>query len=94
MQRVSGSGRVPPLLALDADVELVAAGSRFMRLSSSRWESKTARHPDDSVAVLVPRRIEDSVSAFVSWVRVICLHFNGSGGCKPMERAISEVRWR
>ena len=59
---------VPPLLALDAEVELAsAAGRRRMPLEQFlAGNRKTARRPDEIlVAVLVPRRMQDAVSAFV-----------------------------
>ena len=59
---------VPPLLALDAEVELAsAAGRRRMPLAHFiAGNRQTLRRPDEILAaVLVPRRIEDAASAFV-----------------------------
>jgi CO/xanthine dehydrogenase FAD-binding subunit len=59
---------VPPLLALDADVELAsAAGARRMPLEKFlAGYRKTQRRPDEILAaVLVPRRMEDAASAFL-----------------------------
>lgn len=59
---------VPPLLALDAEVELAsAAGRRRMPLSQFiAGNRKTLRRPDEILAaVLVPRRIDDARSAFL-----------------------------
>jgi CO/xanthine dehydrogenase FAD-binding subunit len=59
---------VPPLLALDAEVELAsAAGRRRMPLDQFlAGNRKTLRRPDEILAaVLVPRRIEDAASAFL-----------------------------
>lgn len=59
---------VPPLLALDAEVELVsAAGRRRMRLAEFlTGNRKTQRRADEIlVAVLVPRRLENASSAFL-----------------------------
>jgi CO/xanthine dehydrogenase FAD-binding subunit len=59
---------VPPLLALDAEVELAsAAGRRRMPLAQFiLGNRKTARRADEILAaVLVPRRMEDSASAFL-----------------------------
>jgi CO/xanthine dehydrogenase FAD-binding subunit len=59
---------VPPLLALDAEVELAsAAGMRRMPLEQFlAGNRKTQRRPDEIlVAVLVPRRMEDAASAFL-----------------------------
>lgn len=58
---------VPPLLALDAEVELAsAAGRRRMALDQFlAGNRKTLRRPDEILAaVLVPRRMEDAASAF------------------------------
>jgi CO/xanthine dehydrogenase FAD-binding subunit len=59
---------VPPLLALDAEVELDSAGGR-RRIPLARFlagNRKTLRRPDEILAaVLVPRRIEDAASAFL-----------------------------
>lgn len=59
---------VPPLLALDAEVELASAtGRRRMPLALFiAGNRKTMRRPDEILAaVLVPRRMEDAASAFV-----------------------------
>jgi CO/xanthine dehydrogenase FAD-binding subunit len=59
---------VPPLLALDAEVELVSeAGMRLMPLEHFlAGNRKTARRPDEILAaVLVPRRMEDAASVFL-----------------------------
>ncbi len=59
---------VPPLLALDAEVELAsAAGSRRMPLSEFiAGNRKTARRGDEILsAVLVPRHMEDAPSVFL-----------------------------
>ncbi len=59
---------VPPLLALDAEVELASAtGSRRIPLEQFLASSrKTQRRPDEILAaVLVPRRMESAVSAFL-----------------------------
>ncbi len=59
---------VPPLLALDAEVELASsAGKRRMPLAQFiAGNRKTTRRPDEILAaVLVPRKIEDAASAFV-----------------------------
>jgi len=59
---------VPPLLALDAEVELVSgAGRRRMRLAQFlTGNRKTLRRTDEILgAVLVPRRMENASSAFV-----------------------------
>jgi CO/xanthine dehydrogenase FAD-binding subunit len=59
---------VPPLLALDAEVELVSAkGRRRMPLESFlAGNRKTARQANEILAaVLVPRRLEDSTSVFL-----------------------------
>ena len=59
---------VPPLLALDAEIELVsAAGIRRVRLSEFLvGNRKTLRRPDEILAaVLVPRRMENAASSFV-----------------------------
>ena len=59
---------VPPLLVLDAEVELAsAAGRRRMPLGQFvAGNRKTARRPDEILAaVLVPRRMENAVSAFL-----------------------------
>jgi CO/xanthine dehydrogenase FAD-binding subunit len=58
---------VPPLLVLDAEVELAsAAGRRRMALDQFlAGNRKTLRRPDEILAaVLVPRRLEDAASAF------------------------------
>jgi len=59
---------VPPLLALDAEVELVSgAGSRRMPLAEFIvGNRKTQRRPDELLtAVIVPRGLEDAASAFL-----------------------------
>jgi len=59
---------VPPLLALDAEVELASAtGRRRMPLAQFiAGNRSTMRRPDEILAaVLVPRRLEDAASAFV-----------------------------
>ena len=59
---------VPPLLALDADVELVStAGRRRIPLSQFlTGNRKTLRGADEILtAVLVPRRLENAASAFL-----------------------------
>jgi CO/xanthine dehydrogenase FAD-binding subunit len=59
---------VPPLLALDAEVELVSKrGARTMPLADFIvGNRKTQRNPDELLtAVLVPRGLEDAASAFV-----------------------------
>ena len=59
---------VPPLLVLDAEVELAStAGRRRMPLAQFlAGNRKTARRPDEILAaVLVPRRMEDAASSFL-----------------------------
>ena len=59
---------VPPLLALDAQVELVsAAGSRRMPLADFIvGNRKTLRRPDEILSsVIVPRPFDDAASAFL-----------------------------
>lgn len=59
---------VPPLLALDAEVELVSiAGTRRLPLCDFIvGNRKTIRRPDEILtAVLVPRRAEQAASAFL-----------------------------
>jgi CO/xanthine dehydrogenase FAD-binding subunit len=59
---------VPPLLALDAEVELASAtGRRRTPLSEFiAGNRKTLRRPEEILtAVLVPRRLEDAASAFL-----------------------------
>jgi CO/xanthine dehydrogenase FAD-binding subunit len=59
---------VPPLLTLDADVELVSQlGARRMPLADFIvGNRKTQRKPDEILtAVLVPRGLEDAASAFL-----------------------------
>ena len=59
---------VPPLLALDAEVELVSAtGSRRVPLSNFIvGNRKTLRRPDEILAaVIVPRAIDDGKSTFL-----------------------------
>jgi CO/xanthine dehydrogenase FAD-binding subunit len=58
---------VPPLLALDAEVELAShAGARRMPLSDFIvGNRKTLRRPDEILSqILVPRTVENSASAF------------------------------
>src|SRR4051812_49724886 len=58
---------VPPLLALDAEVELAsAAGKRRLALAEFiTGNRKTARRTDEILsAVLIPRRIEHAASSF------------------------------
>ena len=59
---------VPPLLALDAEVELTSAVSTHRLLLSEflAGNRKTMRRPDEILAaVLVPRRMDDAVSTFL-----------------------------
>jgi CO/xanthine dehydrogenase FAD-binding subunit len=59
---------VPPLLALDAEVELIsAAGMRRMPLAQFIvGNRKTLRHSDEILArVVVPRGLDDAASAFL-----------------------------
>jgi CO/xanthine dehydrogenase FAD-binding subunit len=59
---------VPPLLALDAEVELVSAvGTRRVSLADFIvGNRKTVRRPDEILAnVIVPRTVEDAASAFL-----------------------------
>jgi CO/xanthine dehydrogenase FAD-binding subunit len=59
---------VPPLLALDAEVELTsAAGKRRLPLAQFiTGNRKTVRHPNEILAaVLVPRTVEDCASVFL-----------------------------
>lgn len=59
---------VPPLLALDAEVELAsAAGKRHVLLAEFiTGNRKTARRPEEVLtAVMVPRRLENAKSAFL-----------------------------
>jgi len=59
---------VPPLLALDAEVELASvAGRRRLPLTQFlAGNRKTVRHADEILsAVLVPRRMEHAASAFL-----------------------------
>ena len=59
---------VPPLLALDAEVELVSAtGSRRISLSDFIvGNRKTLRRPDEVLtSVIVPRGLDDAASAFL-----------------------------
>jgi CO/xanthine dehydrogenase FAD-binding subunit len=59
---------VPPLLALDAEVELTSAlGRRQMPLAQFVvGNRKTLRRPDEILAaVLVPRRLENATSVFL-----------------------------
>jgi CO/xanthine dehydrogenase FAD-binding subunit len=59
---------VPPLLALDAEVELVSkAGKRQMPLSQFLiGNRRTSRFGDEILtAVLIPRRMENAASAFL-----------------------------
>ena len=59
---------VPPLLALDAEVELVSAsGTRLLPLAQFIvGNRKTLRRPDEILAnILIPRTIEDAASVFL-----------------------------
>src|SRR6202035_3905975 len=59
---------VPPLLALDAEVELVsAAGPRRMPLAEFIvGNRKTARQPNEILSqILVPRTVENAASTFL-----------------------------
>jgi CO/xanthine dehydrogenase FAD-binding subunit len=59
---------VPPLLALDAEVELVSAvGKRSLPLAEFIvGNRKTKRNPEELLtAVLVPRKLDDAASAFL-----------------------------
>ena len=59
---------VPPLLALDAEIELFSAtGSRRIPLSDFIvGNRKTLRRPDEVLSsVIVPRRLDDASSAFL-----------------------------
>ncbi len=59
---------VPPLLALDAEVELAsAAGKRRLPLAKFIvGNRKTLRHPEEILTqVIVPRRLDDASSAFL-----------------------------
>jgi CO/xanthine dehydrogenase FAD-binding subunit len=59
---------VPPLLALDAELELVSgAGSRRLLLRDFIvGNRKTLRRPDEILSrVIVPRRLDDAASAFL-----------------------------
>jgi len=59
---------VPPLLALEAEVELVSAvGTRRMSLADFIvGNRKTVRRPDEILAnVIVPRTVDDAASAFL-----------------------------
>lgn len=59
---------VPPLLALDAEIELVStAGARRTPLASFIvGNRKTTRRPDEILAnVIVPRRLDDAASVFL-----------------------------
>ena len=59
---------VPPLLALDAEVELVSTtGTRRVSLSDFIvGNRKTARRPDEILAnVIVPRTVDDAASVFL-----------------------------
>lgn len=59
---------VPPLLALDAEVELAShAGTRRLHLADFiTGNRRTARRSDEIVtAVIVPRRFDDATSAFL-----------------------------
>jgi CO/xanthine dehydrogenase FAD-binding subunit len=59
---------VPPLLALDAEVELVSAvGTRRVSLADFIvGNRKTVRRPDEILAnVIVPRTVDDAASAFL-----------------------------
>ena len=59
---------VPPLLALDAEVELVSAvGSRRMPLAQFITGNRTTQRRADEIlaAVCVPRRLQNAASAFL-----------------------------
>jgi CO/xanthine dehydrogenase FAD-binding subunit len=59
---------VPPLLALDAEIELVSAvGTRRVALGDFIvGNRKTVRGPDEILAhVIVPRKLDDATSAFL-----------------------------
>jgi CO/xanthine dehydrogenase FAD-binding subunit len=59
---------VPPLLALDAEIELVSAvGTRRVSLADFIvGNRKTVRRPDEILAnVIVPRTLDDATSAFL-----------------------------
>ncbi len=59
---------VPPLLALDAEIELVSAhGARRTSLADFIvGNRKTTRRPDEILAnVIIPRRVDDAASAFL-----------------------------
>ncbi len=59
---------VPPLLSLDAEIELVsAAGTRRVPLADFIvGNRKTLRRPDEILAhIIVPRRLEDAASVFL-----------------------------
>jgi len=59
---------IPPLLALDAEVELVSeAGTRRLPLSEFvKGNRKTVRRPDEMLArILVPRGLENARSVFL-----------------------------
>jgi CO/xanthine dehydrogenase FAD-binding subunit len=59
---------VPPLLALDAEVELVSeVGTRRLSLADFMvGNRKTVRRPDEILAnVIVPRRLDDAASIFL-----------------------------
>lgn len=59
---------IPPLLALDAEVELVSVGGA-RRLALADFivgNRKTLRHPDEILArIIVPRRVDDATSTFL-----------------------------
>lgn len=59
---------VPPLLALDAEIELISAsGTRRLPLADFIvGNRKTLRRPDEILAnIIVPRKLEDAASAFL-----------------------------
>jgi CO/xanthine dehydrogenase FAD-binding subunit len=59
---------VPPLLALDAEIELVSAvGTRRVPLADFIvGNRKTVRRPDEILAnIIIPRRLDDATSAFL-----------------------------
>lgn len=59
---------VPPLLALDAEVELVStAGARRVRLTDFiTGNRKTLRHSDEiATHIYIPRRVDDAASTFL-----------------------------
>ncbi len=93
---------VPPLLALDAEVEL-ASSSTVRRIPLAQFVTgnrKTLRRGDEILAaVLVPRKFEDAASVFlklgarrylvisISMVAVV-VHFNGDGHVQEAHVAV------